>query len=127
VRTNSNYEVVRLRAELSQHKKRYEDLVDGLYKVGLVSHCSLCAGCESPGFYTGCLVKDFPDFAHRKLCIEGIVLETLNAEDLASIIRKVDGNHDLGASALAEKIIAEIQGKVVPVILKGIMENANAS
>jgi hypothetical protein len=32
-----------------------------------------------------------------------------NADDLAEAIRIVDGNHDLGAAALAEAIIAEMQ------------------
>lgn len=125
--TNNQFEIIRLRAEVSEYKQRYDNLVDGLYKVGLIGHCTLCAGKESPGFYTGCIVKDFPDFAHRKLCVGGVVLETLDVDDLATIIRKVDGNHNLGASSLAEKIFAELQGKVMPLVPKGIMPDANAS
>jgi hypothetical protein len=28
------------------------------HKIGDKALCSLCAGVESPGFYTGCMVKD---------------------------------------------------------------------
>lgn len=33
----------------------------------------------------------------------------LNADTLAAIIRKVDGNHTLGAGELAERIIKELE------------------
>lgn len=37
--------------------------------------------------------------------------EFLNVDLLSNIIRKVDGNHTLGAGALAEKIVYELENK----------------
>ena len=38
-------------------------------------------------------------------------MQVPNVNTLAQIIRKVDGCHDLGAAALAEAIIAEMEGE----------------
>ena len=37
--------------------------------------------------------------------------DTLDVERLAALIREVDGNHDLGAAALAEAILARLENQ----------------
>lgn len=84
-----------------------------LEDLGTLKHCVLCAGVESPGFYTGCLCKDHPQDTQGCVCVEGKILHVLDSESLAALIRKVDGNHQLGASALADAIISEAKGKIL--------------
>lgn len=51
----------------------------------------ICLGCR----------QDWP-------CDSGVILNLLDVDRLAQIIRKVDGNHSLGAGALAEAILNEM-------------------
>lgn len=52
----------------------------------------------------------------------------LNTDILSNIIRKVDGNHDLGAGALAEAILEELRTSVFSVddLADAIPQNTGA-